>query len=290
MKRLGGTGLLGLVLIGLLICGGVFAPLLAPEKPGKANRQRLNEPPRWTNLDRYSESVQARRTGLKPDSWLGRDMRGRDVLSQVLYGARTSLLVGALVVTLAGAIGITLGALAGYLGGWFDAVVMRVTDVVLAFPFLILALAAVSIFPRATLWHVAVVLGLTFWPPICRLTRAQVLAMRQQEFVAAVHSLGASHSRILLGHILPNCVGPIITWFAMSVAAAIMGEASLSFLGLGDPDSTSWGTMIFHGISRMNFPEEWWAALFPALALALAVLGFNLLGDALQKSLSARDA
>lgn len=280
---------MGLVLIFFLVSAGALAPVLAPEHPQKGNRQRLNEPPRWADLTSYSATTQARRTGLKPDTWMGRDMRGRDVLSQVLYGARTSLLVGGAVVLLAGLIGITLGAVAGYAGGWVDAVIMRITDVVLAFPFLILALGAVSVFPQPTLWHVAVVLGLTFWPAICRLTRGQVLAMRQQEFVYAVQSLGAAHGRILLRHILPNCFGPIITWFAMSVAAAIMGEASLSFLGLGDPESSSWGTMIFQGISRMNFPEEWWAAVFPGAALAMAVLGFNLLGDALQKSLSSRD-
>jgi peptide/nickel transport system permease protein len=206
----------------------------------------------------------------------------------VIYGARTSLLIGVLVVSIAGAIGITLGALAGYIGGGFDSAVMRLVDILLAFPFLVLALAAVSIFPHATIWHIAGVLGFTFWPAICRLTRAQVMATREREYVSAVRALGAGHARVLLRHIMPNCVAPVVIWFAMSIAAAIMGEASLSFLGLGDPDSTSWGAMIYMGLSRMNFPDEWWAAVFPALALAITVLGFNLLGDYLQDALNPR--
>lgn len=281
-------GLTGIIMIGLLIIAGVFAPALAPENPYEPNRSRMNEPPRWADASAYLKTSQARRTGLVPNAILGRDVRGRDVLSRVLYGARTSLFIGVVVVLIAGAIGITLGAVAGYAGGALDSAIMRVVDILLAFPFLVLALAAVSIFPHATLWHITLVLGLTFWPAICRLTRAQVMATREREYVSAVRALGASHLRTLTRHIMPNCIAPVIIWFAMSIAAAIMGEASLSFLGLGDPDSTSWGAMIYMGLSRANFPTEWWSALVPAAALALTVLAFNLLGDALQDALNPR--
>lgn len=282
------AGATGALIVLLLIFAGLFAPVLAPENAFEPNRSRMNEPPRWADASAYLKTSQARRTGLRPNSLLGRDVRGRDVLSRVLYGVRTSLLIGVAVVFLAGAIGISLGAIAGYAGGAVDAAIMRVVDILLAFPFLVLALAAVSIFPHATLRHITIVLGLTFWPAICRLTRAQVMATREREYVSAVRALGAGHLRTLTRHIMPNCIAPVIIWFAMSIAAAIMGEASLSFLGLGDPDSTSWGAMIYMGLSRANFPTEWWAALFPALALALTVLGFNLLGDALQDALNPR--
>lgn len=282
------AGLIGLIIVVILVLIAAFAPLIAPEDPYTPVRTRMNEPPRWANLGTYNATAQARRTGLRPNTVLGRDVRGRDVLSRVIYGARSSLLIGVSVVLLAGAIGITLGALAGYIGGAFDATVMRIVDILLAFPFLVLALAAVSIFPHATSWHIAAVLGFTFWPAICRLTRGQVLATRGSEYISAVRSLGAGHARILLRHILPNCIAPVIIWFAMGIAGAIMGEASLSFLGLGDPDTTSWGAMIYSGLSRSNFPDEWWSAMFPAAALAATVLGFNLLGDALQDALNPR--
>lgn len=270
----------GFVLVLLVFLMAVLAPLLSPSSPHEVDRKRMNEPPRWV-AGGGAKMAQAR-----PDTLLGRDVRGRDVLSRVLYGARTSLMIGLAVVTIATVIGVALGCVAGYVGGVTDAVIMRLVDIMLAFPFLILALAVVSIFPSASLWHIAWVLGFTFWPSICRLTRGQVMQARDYEYVTAANALGAGHMAILLRHILPNCIAPVIIWFTMGIAGAIMGEASLSFLGLGDPDSLSWGTMIFMGLSRSNFPEEWWSALFPAAALAVTVLGFNLLGDGLQDLLN----
>jgi peptide/nickel transport system permease protein len=198
------------------------------------------------------------------------------------------MLIGLAVVGIAAVIGVTLGCISGYVGGVVDSAIMRLVDVLLAFPFLILALAVVSIIPQPNLWHIAAVLGFTYWPGICRLTRAQVLSTREHEFVKAAQTLGAGHGSILLRHILPNCMAPVIIWFAMGIAGAIMGEASLSFLGLGDPDSLSWGTMIYMGLSRSDFPTEWWSATFPAIALALTVLGFNLLGDGMQDAMNPR--
>lgn len=272
-------GAAGILIILFFAC---LAPWLAPNDPNIVDRTRMNEAPQWLHAPQYRSNAPP------PDSALGRDVRGRDVLSRVIYGARTSLLIGLAVVTLASIIGTTLGCIAGYVGGFVDSAIMRLVDILLAFPFLILALAVVSIFPKPTLWHIAAVLGFTFWPSICRLTRAQVLITREHEYVKAALALGAGHGSILLRHILPNCVAPVIIWFAMGIAGAIMGEASLSFLGLGDPDSLSWGTMIYMGLSRSNFPTEWWAAAFPAAALAFTVLGFNLLGDSLQDALNPR--
>lgn len=263
----------------LVIIMALAAPWLAPADPGQVNRHRMNEPPRW--LNRPPAATPA-------DTLMGRDVRGRDVLSRVIYGARTSLLIGFVAVGIAALVGVVLGAMAGYAGGVTDVIIMRVVDMLMAFPFLILALAVVSIIPRPTFWHIALVLGFTYWPGICRLTRGQVLSVRNHEYVKAAQALGAGNVRLLVRHIMPNCMAPVTIWFAMGIAAAVMGEASLSFLGLGEPDSLSWGSMIYMGLTRSDFPAEWWAALTPALALGVTVLGFNLLGDLLQDYLNPR--
>lgn len=268
----------GIVLIVLFIA--LFAPILAPHDPKLANRDIMNKPPTW--IDKKSAEE------IKRPSYFGTDVRGQDVLSRVIYGARTSLLVGAAVMCLAALIGVTLGCIAGYAGGFVDALIMRCVDILLAFPFLILALAMVSVVPQATLVHIALILGLTSWPGICRLMRGQVLSAKEHDFVKAASALGAGHIAILFRHVLPNCIAPVIIWFTMGIAGAIMGEASLSFLGVGDPDSMSWGTMINSGLTRSDFPDEWWAAVFPAIFLAFTVLGFNLLGDGLQDAINPR--
>lgn len=273
------VALIGVYIVAFVVFIAAFAPLLAPHDPKGRDLERMNEPPSWV--------APVGRVQPK-DALFGRDVRGQDVLSRVIYGARTSLLVGVAVVTIASLIGITLGCIAGYAGGFIDSMIMRLVDVLLAFPFLILALAMVSIFPRTTLFHIAIVLGLASWPGIARLMRAQVLSTREYDYVSAARALGAGHSAILFRHILPNCIAPVVIWFTMGIAGAVMGEASLSFLGLGDPDSLSWGSMINTGLSKANFPKEWWAVLFPAVALAFTVFGLNLLGDGLQDAINPR--
>lgn len=271
---------LGIVIFFVLV--GVFAPALAPYHPELSDTGRMNEAPSWLARD-YG--------GYQPGTSrhaMGLDVSGRDILSRIIYGARTSILVGLAVVSLAGIIGVTLGALAGYFGGKVDTIVMRAVDILMAIPFLVLAIAVISIFPRTTLVHLAVVLGLASWPSICRLMRAQVLQTREMEFVMAARALGASHGAILRRHIIPNCIAPVIIWFFMGIAGAIMSEASLSFLGLGDPDSLSWGTLINTGLTKSNFTEEWWTTAFPGVALALLVFGFNLVGDGLQDAINPR--
>jgi ABC-type dipeptide/oligopeptide/nickel transport system permease subunit len=219
---------------------------------------------------------------------LGRDIRGRDILARVIHGTRTSLLIGVLVVLISSAIGVTLGSIAGYFGGLVDSIISRTVDILLAFPFLILALAIVSIFPRTTQWHMALALGLAGWPSMARLMRAQVLGTRELEFVAAARALGAGNLHILTQHVLPNCIGPAIIWITMGIAGAVMAESSLAFLGLGASESMSWGTMINNGQNLANFPDQWWGVAFPAIALALLVLAFNMFGDGLQDAINPR--
>lgn len=276
------SALLGLVMVAAFVAVALFAPWLAPFDPvGDRDLGAMNEPPCWVSVPGETPAGRAARRSL-----LGLDVAGRDILSRVIWGTRTSLLVGAAVVALASLVGVTLGCVAGYAGGTAEAVIMRLTDVLLAFPTLLLALAAVSIIPRPTMGHVALVLGLAGWPAICRLMRGQVLALRDHDFVQAARALGAGHRAILLRHILPNSIAPVVIWATMGVAGAVMAEASLSFIGIGAVDSTSWGTMIQEGLTKGDFPRVWWPVAFPAAALALLVLAFNLLGDGLQDALN----
>lgn len=281
MALLGAFLVLGFVLVALV------APWISPCPPDAQDISRMNEAPFWWQPPSSAEPPSSAQGTSR--HWMGLDVSGRDVLSRVLYGSRTSLLLGVAVVTLASLIGLTLGCVAGYFGGILDTLIMRTVDILLAFPFLILAIAIISIFPRTTLFHIALVLGLTSWPGICRLMRAQVMTTRELDFVKAAQALGSSHTGILFRHILPNCIAPVIIWFTLGIAAAVMAEASLSFLGFGQGGETlSWGSMIDSGLRKADFPSEWWPAAFPAAALALLVLAFNLLGDGLQDALNPR--
>jgi len=273
--------LFGLALVLLIALLALFAPVLAPNDPRTRDLNRSNEPPAWMERDTPPEEG-------APVHVLGSDIRGQDILSRVIYGARVSLLVGLSVVIIASLIGVTFGCIAGYAGGMVDSIIMRVVDILLAFPFLILALALVSIFPNTQLHHIVLVLGLASWPGVCRLMRGQVLATRENDYVSAARALGAGHTAILVRHILPNCIAPVLIWFTMGIAGGIMGEASLSFLGLGEADSLSWGSMINNGLAKADFPTEWWPSAFPAIILALTVLGFNLFGDGLQDAINPR--
>jgi peptide/nickel transport system permease protein/oligopeptide transport system permease protein len=271
---------IGLILVALFVLIALFAPLIAPADPNATDLTRMNQAPAFLMPADSPDRVHA--------GFLGRDVRGRDVLSRVIHGTRTSLLIGVLVVMISSAIGVTLGSIAGYFGGLTDTIISRIVDILLAFPFLILALAIVSIFPRTSQWHMALALGLAGWPSMARLMRAQVLGTRELEFVSAARALGAGNLHILTRHVLPNCIGPAIIWVTMGIAGAIMAESSLAFLGLGEDDSLSWGTMINTGLTKANFPDQWWGVAFPALALALLVLAFNMLGDGLQDAINPR--
>jgi peptide/nickel transport system permease protein len=236
----------------------------------------------------YSPTAQKVTNRLKPPSaqhWFGTDELGRDVFSRVLHGARVSLPVALAVVVMTGTVGILLGALAGYLGGLTDEIVMRVADAVLAFPSLILAIAITAALGPGLL-NAALAIALVLWPEYARLVRSQVIALREMEFVNAATALGASRWRNLFMHILPNALPLMLVKVSLDMGNAILLAASLSFVGLGAvPPTPEWGAMVAAG--RHKF-FEWWIATFPGLAIFTIVVGFNFLGDGLRDLLDPR--
>jgi peptide/nickel transport system permease protein len=211
----------------------------------------------------------------------GTDALGRDLLSRVLHGGRVSLALGLGVEVVAGAIGLVVGLLAGYYGGWRDSALMRMTDVVMAFPSLILAIGLIAVFERPGLDKVAVVLIALGWTTIARVVRGETLSLKERDHVQAARALGVGHGAILFRHILPNALGPVIVTATIGVGSNMIAEAGLSFLGLGAQSPTiSWGTMLADGQTFLTSAP--WVAFFPGIALLLAVLGINLLGDALR--------
>ena len=254
-------GATGAVLVALVVLAGVFAPLLTPYQPDQIRMEEALEPPSASHV-------------------LGTDVFGRDVATRLLYGARFSLQVSVLSRLIAIAIGTFLGLLAGYFGGRLDTMVMRLADVTLAYPGLLLLIAVVAaVGPSMAALFIA--LGVVGWAGVARLVRAQVLSLKEREFVVAVRSLGMSHARIIGRHLLPNVLTQLIVIFSMGLGAAIMAESSMSFLGLGaQPPTASWGNMISGGLDYLRVAP--WLSLSPGIVITLTVLGFNLLGDALR--------
>lgn len=220
--------------------------------------------------------------------WFGTDVQGRDVWARLVYGARVSLSVGILSQGIALTLGVILGLLAGYYGRWIDELVMRLADVTLAFPTLLLLIALVAAL-QPSLTVVFITIGVVGWAGMARLVRGQVLVIRELEFVQAERALGAHDVRILMLHVLPSVVAPVVIAATLGVAGAIMAESSLSFLGLGvQPPTPSWGSMIADGRDLYQLRHAPWTSVFPGLAIGSAVLGFNLLGDALRDALDPR--
>jgi len=226
--------------------------------------------------------------GPSPAHWLGTDIQGRDVWARLVYGSRVSLTAGIVSQAIALMLGLSLGLLAGYKGGWIDELVMRLADVTLAFPTLLLLIAmAAALQPSLTV--VFFTIGVVGWAGMARLVRGQVLVVRQTEYVQAERALGAGDLRIMVRHVLPNVIAPVVIAATLGVAGAIMAEAALSFLGLGvQPPTPSWGAMIADGRDLSQLRGAPWTSLFPGLAIGAAVLGFNLLGDALRDALDPR--
>ncbi|MBV9581886.1 MAG: ABC transporter permease [Chloroflexi bacterium] len=272
--RLDPAATFALVVVTLFIVVGVFAPLLEPHDPLAQDISLRLKPPGFVDP----------RTATR--FWLGTDGLGRDILSRLIEGARVSLVVGALGALLAAALGTSVGVTAGYLGGWFDAFVMRLVDVWQAVPYAILAIA-VAVIVGPSLPTLIVVLGMTTWVNYARVVRGESLAQRQGEIVVAARVVGASHVRIVLRHVLPQVSASIIVLSSLLVASMILFEASLSFLGLGvQPPTPSWGNMVLDGVEPMR--AAWWVAFWPGLTILLVVMAINLLGDWLRDRLDPR--
>ncbi len=258
--------LIGLVLVLLIIFFAVFAHFLAPFSYEKARFDRVLLMPFQ-----------------HPEHPLGTDEVGRDYLSRLIYGARTSLIVSLSVQGISLLIGLPVGAIAGYFGGKFDYVICRVIDIMTAFPALLFTILIISVLGGG-LGTIVIALSLTSWIIIARITRAQVLSLREQEYCIAARSIGASEWRILMRHLLPNAMSPILIAVSFGIPAVIFAEAGLSFLGLGVNDPiASWGKMV--GVSNAYIRVYWHLALFPTLAIAITMLGFSFLGDGLRDAL-----
>ena len=260
---------IGVTVVVVIALAALLAPLLAGHDPTRIDLAAQLQRPSGAH-------------------WLGTDVQGRDVWSRLVHGARVSLAVGVLSQSIALLLGVTLGLIAGYYGRWVDELVMRLADVTLAFPTLLLLIAMVAAL-QPSMAVVFATIGVVGWAGMARLVRGQVLVVRQLEYVQAVRALGARDRRILLGHVLPNVIAPVVIAATLGVAGAIMAEAALSFLGLGvQPPTPSWGAMIADGRDLSQLRNAPWTSLFPGLAIGASVLGFNLLGDALRDALDPR--
>ena len=258
------SAIAGLVLLGFVLLVAIAGPWVMGADPFEIRAAPLTAP--------FSE-----------EAILGTDYLGRDVLTTLVYGGRATLLVGAIAAILSVSIGITLGAMAGYYGGRVDAVLMRITEFFQVLPALLFAMVVVTLF-SPSLVTITLAIGLVSWTGTARLTRAEFMKYRNLEFVRAERSIGASHARIIWQVILPNALPPLIVSATLAIGAAILFEAGLSFLGLGDPNQMSWGLMI--GSNRQYIFSGWWAVAFPGAAIFVTVLGVSLIGDGLNDSLN----
>ncbi len=255
----------GIVLLLFLV--SLFAPWVAPYDPGQIDLKNVLSSPSMNHL-------------------FGTDQLGRDVLSRMIWGARISLKVGFVATGVAIIIGTLLGAVAGYYGGWIDAVIMRFVDIMLCFPTFFLILAVIA-FLEPSIWNIMLIIGLTGWMGVTRLVRADFISLRERDFVQAARVIGAGDWRIIFGHILPNAMASILVAATLGIAGAILTESALSFLGIGvQPPTPSWGNILTAG--KDNIDIAWWLSLYPGLAILITVVGYNLLGEGIRDSLDPR--
>ena len=262
--------MIGLFISLALIFMSIFAPLLAPYDPIAQSLGTRLQPP------------------FSPGHWMGTDDFGRDIWSRILFGSRITLYIVLLVILTAPLVGLIIGTVAGYFGGWVDSVLMRITDIFLAFPKLILALALVAVLGPG-MENAVLAIALTSWPPYARVSRAETLTVRNSDYIAATRLQGASAARLIWGHVMPMCLPSVIIRVTLDMAGVILTAAGLGFLGLGvQPPLPEWGLMISAG--RKFLFEQWWVATMPGLAIFIVSLGFNLLGDGLRDVLDPRSA
>jgi len=260
-------GLIGLVLVAGVAATAILAPLIATHNPVSQNSQALIQPMTDGHL-------------------LGTDHLGRDIFSRLVYGARYALLIGLGAVFVSGGIGVTLGTIGGYFGGLADRAVMRLVDIFLGIPVLVLAMAISGILGGG-LRNIIIAVGVAGWARFARLTRGETVSIKENEYIEAAVNSGTSHSKIIVRHVLPNAVGPIVVYGSLYIASAILWSAALSFLGLGaQPPTPVWGAMIGQG--RDYLTTAWWIATLPGLAITITVLGFNFFGDGIRDSIDPR--
>ncbi|HCK03427.1 MAG: ABC transporter permease [Methylophilales bacterium] len=258
----------GLIIITSVLVAAITAPILSPYDPNFIDIESILMAPSYSHI-------------------MGTDGLGRDVFSRMLYGAQISLLVGFVAVGISTGIGILLGSIAGFYRGWIDSLIMRIVDLMLSIPSFFLILAVIA-FLTPSIWNIMIVIGLTSWMGITRLVRAEFLSLRNREFVLASETMGSSDAKIILLHLLPNSMTPIIVSSVLGIASAVLVESGLSFLGLGvQAPTASWGNILTDGKEYIQF--AWWLSLFPGLAILLTVLGYNLLGEGLRDILDPKN-
>ncbi len=249
-----------IILVPMFFCA-VLAPLISPHNPAEPNLKNILAPPSLTHP-------------------FGTDTLGRDVFSRVIYGSRISLLVGFVSVGIATLIGLILGAVSGYYGGMTDEIIMRFVDLMMCFPTFFLILAVIALL-EPSIWNIMIVIGLTNWMGIARLVRAEILSIKNKEFILAAKAIGLPELKIIFSHILPNALSPVYVVATLGIGGAILTESALSFLGIGvQPPTPSWGNILTQ--AKDNIEVAWWLSLYPGLAIFLTVMGYNLLGEGLR--------
>jgi peptide/nickel transport system permease protein len=257
----------GGAVVTILFVISLLAPFITPWDPAAINAYQVLTPPSASH-------------------WMGTDELGRDVFSRVIYGARISLYVGFVAVGIALAIGALVGLASGFYGGWIDAILMRFVDIMLCFPTFFLILAMIALL-EPSIWIIMLVIGVTSWMGVARLVRAEVLSIKERDYIMAARSIGASDMRIIFRHILPNAAAPMLVAATLGVGGAILTESALSFLGIGvQPPIPSWGNILTSGKDYLEF--AWWLSLFPGLAILVTVLAYNLLGEGIRDALDPR--